>query len=62
MARIPATVWSYVSGALAAIAWLLIIDAQAFDVAVRFQKQVQAKEMAFLDWVPVIPATIAWIL
>ncbi|KAL0485653.1 hypothetical protein AKO1_011920 [Acrasis kona] len=59
--RVPANIWSYLSGFIAAIAWLLIIDAQVYDSKINVDRGYE-QEMRFINWIPVIPATLAWIM
>ncbi len=55
--RIPATIWSYVSGVIAAIGWLILIDAQVYCNYV-----LQSKDMTVVNWIPCMIAFVGWIL
>jgi len=55
--KIPATLFSYLSGFLYAVAWFLLIDAQVVSKS----GPNPPNEMDFLNWLPSIFAAIGWV-
>ncbi len=56
--RVPANLWSGIAGVLFATAWMLLIDAQVYDLQVFMpskDKDKQFQEVVFWNWLPAIP-------
>lgn len=59
--KLPPTLWSYFAGFWYALSWLILIDAQIYELVVRKQGG-YTQEMNFIQWIPVFLATPGWIL
>lgn len=55
--KVPAQIWSGISGILSAISYLILVDAQVYGTVIR-----KDREFGVINWIPAIVALAGWIL